>query len=305
MSLKSRKSGGVLAVKYVILTDAACDLDPGVLKTADLAVIPMEYIQQQETRTYDPAENCDLKSFYDAQRNGDLTKTSQIAPRTYEKVMRAWMDQGYSILYLALSGGLSSTCQTACMAGEKLHVLYPYLQVIALDTKAATGGMGILVERAVRNREKGMSLSDNAKDLMDAVERLHHWFMVQDLKYLQRGGRVSAAAAAVGTVFQVRPLLKIDEKGKLQTIGKARGTKKAVGELLERYEENRTEDTEDPVYIIDADAPDTGDALEEKLRALHPELTIRRCTLSPIIGSHTGPGMAAIIHIGKAADMEA
>ena len=86
MSLKSRKSGGVLAVKYVILTDAACDLDPGVLKTADLAVIPMEYIQQQETRTYDPAENCDLKSFYDAQRNGDLTKTSQIAPRTYEKV---------------------------------------------------------------------------------------------------------------------------------------------------------------------------------------------------------------------------
>ena len=92
MSLKSRKSGGVLAVKYVILTDAACDLDPGVLKTADLAVIPMESIQQQETRTYDPAENCDLKSFYDAQRNGDLTKTSQIAPRTYEKVMRAWMD---------------------------------------------------------------------------------------------------------------------------------------------------------------------------------------------------------------------
>ncbi|MBR3430072.1 MAG: DegV family protein [Clostridia bacterium] len=285
---------------YVILSDAACDLERGVMKQENLEMIAMEYIQDTEIVQYTPTDSVQpIKKFYDAQRNGSLAKTSQIPPKTYEDVMRPWLERGFSVLYLALSSGLSSTYQTACAAGEKMQKQYPGLRIIAVDTKAATGGMGILTERAVRNRAAGMTISENAQNLCKAVGQLHHWFLVQDLKYLQQGGRISAATAMVGTVFRIHPILEIDSDGRLQTIGKARGKHKAMRELLDHYEAFRTDSCADPVYVIDADAPEIGNILQQKLLERHPELTIRRCTLSPIIGAHTGPGMAAIIHIGR------
>ncbi len=156
-----------------------------------------------------------------------------------------------------------------------------------------------MVERAVKNRSAGMSIHENAANLMDAVKHIHHWFMVQDLMYLQRGGRISAATAAAGSVFHIRPILQIDSSGKLQMIRRAHGTNKAVNLLLEYYEENRAAASGDPVYVVDADAPEISEKVSEKLLTAHPELSIRRRSLSPIIGAHTGPGMAAIIHLGK------
>ena len=287
-------------MSYVILTDAACDLDPGMNSEAGFAVVPMEYLQGSETCSHTPyADSQLLKEFYNRQRDGILSKTSQIAAFQYETVMRSWLDRDYSILYLALSGGLSSTYQTARLTGEKLQSQYPGLTVSVIDTKAATGGMGILAERAVRNRKAGMSIQDNTADIHNAIQHIHHWFLVSDLMYLQRGGRISAAAASVGTLFHVHPILAIDTDGKLKVIGKARGKHKAIRELTERYDRYCTEEMDDPVYVVDADAPDVGDLIQDKLLKNHPNLAIRRCTLSPIIGTHTGPGMAAIIHIGK------
>ena len=287
-------------MNYAILTDAACDLDPGMSNEAGFAVVPMEFIQGSETCSHTPfADTQLLKEFYNRQRDGILSKTSQIAAFQYETVMRSWLDRNYSVLYLALSGGLSSTYQTARLTGEKLQSQYPGLFVSVIDTKAATGGMGILAERAVRNRENGMSILENTADIQIAVQHIRHWFLVSDLMYLQRGGRISMAAASVGTLFHVHPILTIDTDGKLKIIGKARGKHKAVRELTERYDRYSTEETSDPVYVVDADAPDIGEMIQDKLLKNHPNLTIRRCTLSPIIGTHTGPGMAAIIHIGR------
>lgn len=285
---------------YVIMSDAACDLASGLAGQDNLDFIPMEYTKGPETLTFVPeSSNMDLKGFYDGQRKGDLTKTTQISPEKYESSMRSWLEKGYSILYLALSSGLSSTYQTACMICQRLQKAYPQLEIVSLDTRSATGGMGILMERAIRNREAGMKIRENTADLTEAVRHIHHWFLVQDLMYLQRGGRVSATVATVGTVFHIRPVLRIAPDGKLQTIDKARGNRKAVSLLLDRYEQNRTDAYADPVYVIDADAPEIGDQIQKKLLSRYPDLTIRRCTLSPIIGAHTGPGMAAIIHIGQ------
>ena len=287
-------------MSYAILTDAACDLDAGIVRQGNLSFIPMEYSLGDSMRSCVPPEDAEtMKLFYDGQRNGALTKTTQISPMQYGEAFVPWLEKGCSVLYLSLSGGLSSTSQTAAMTAKKLEGRYPGLRIIVVDTKAATGGMGILCERALRNREKGMSLEANAEDLQEAIKHLYHWFLVQDLMYLQRGGRIGAATAAVGTIFQIRPILKIDTDGRLQTIGKARGNHKAVKELLDHYAECASENTEDPVYVIDADAPETAAELQQKLLEAHPNLTIRRCTLSPIIGAHTGPGMAAIVHIGK------
>ncbi len=287
-------------VNYVILTDAACDLDASLMGQQGLGFIPMAYSLGQEMReSRQPEDPGTLKAFYDGQRNGDLTRTSQISPQAYEDAMIPWLEQGCSILYLALSGGLSSTCMTAEAVGKKLEKRYPALSVAVVDTRSATGGMGILTERALRNRDRGMDLAQNTLDLEKAIARIRHWFLVQDLVYLQRGGRIGSATAAVGTILQIRPILRIEEDGTLKTIGKAHGTHKAVKELLELYEENRAEQQEDPVYVIDADAPEVGQRLESALREAHPALIVRRCTLSPIIGAHTGPGMAAVIHIGR------
>lgn len=285
---------------YVILSDAACDLEPGIIKQENLSFLPMDYTWGMETLSHSPgAPLQSLKAFYDGLRKGNLAKTTQISPQQYEAAMRPWLDNGYSVLYLALSGGLSSTCQTARRISDQLLENYPEQKIIVLDTKAATGGMGILVERAVRNRASGMEITENALDLTDAIQHLYLWFMVPDLMYLLRGGRVSTAAAAAGTVLHLRPLLRIDPDGYLKTIGKAHGEHKSIRELLEYYEKYRLDESADPVYVIDADAPEIGDQIQKKLISLYPGIIVRRCPLSPIIGAHTGPGMAAIIHIGK------
>jgi DegV family protein with EDD domain len=287
-------------MSYVILTDASCDVDVSILKQENLDFLPMEYSLGNAMHSCCPSEaSTTRKAFYDGQRQGDLTKTSQISPWEYKTAMIPWLEKGYSVLYLALSGGLSSTCHTAAMVCETLKGQYPDVTILVIDTKAATGGMGILLERAVRNRENGMDLCENAQDLMETIPHLRHWFMVPDLQYLQRGGRVGTVAAAVGTALHICPILQINSNGGLEVIGRARGSHKAIRELVGYYEKNREERSCDPVYIVDADMPEVGDEIKEKLLALYPELMIRRCTLSPVIGAHTGPGMAAIIHIGR------
>ena len=160
-------------MNYVILTDAACDLDASMTDREGLEFIPMEYSlgsEMQESRH--PEDPVRLKAFYDGQRKGDLTKTSQIPPLAYENAMRPWLEKGCSVLYLALSGGLSSTCMTAQTVAGKLQARYPSLTVTVVDTKAATGGMGILTERALRNRDAGMGIAENAADLAGAIARI-------------------------------------------------------------------------------------------------------------------------------------
>ena len=287
-------------MRYVILTDSACDLDFEISSQPDLDFISMGYLQGSELYSHMPFDDpLAVKKFYNRQREGIPAKTSQVASSKYESVMRSWLDKGCSVLYLALSGGLSSTYQAARLTGIMLQKQYPGLRIIVIDTKATSGGMGILTERAIRNRTAGMSIQENAADLENAVFHLHHWFLVSDLAYLQRGGRISGATATAGTLFQIRPILQIDTDGKLKIIGKARGSHKAVRELTEHYEKDRTEKASDPVYVVDGDAPEIGKLIQDKLLDDYPGLAIRRCTLSPIIGAHTGPGLAAIIHIGN------
>lgn len=286
-------------MNYLIAVDAAADIDQAFFAQNNICLFPMDYSLGDEMVSCTTMESEEkLKVFYQAQANGELTRTSQITPYLYRKYVIPYLKEGTSLLYLTLSSGLSSTYGSACSAAKSLREEYPEAELLPVDTLAATGGMGILAERAVRNRQKGMSLQENAEDLKEAVRHLQHWFLVSDMQYLKRGGRVSASAAAIASVLSIKPILQIDREGKLPVIGKARGTKAAVRELLRHYEEYCLPG-EDPVYICHADAPDTADLLEQKIRELTPDVTIRKRLLSPIIGAHTGPGMASIIHIGK------
>ncbi len=286
--------------KYVIMMDVSGDIVDESIKKWDLKFIPMQYSLGEEMRTSTgPEDAAVLKAFYDGQRGGDLTKTSQITPFQYEEYFEPYLKEGFSILYLALSSGLSSTFSAACLASETLKEKYPELDVIPVDSKAATGGMGILIEQALKNREQGVSLEENAKALKAYVTKIKHWFLVQDLNYLKRGGRVSSTTAFVGSMLNIKPILKIDENGKLTTIAKKRGNKMAVQALIDYFKENYDSQAPKTIYISNADCKELGDMLAGKLKELYPDLEIKQTTLSPIIGAHTGPGMLMLSHIGK------
>lgn len=286
-------------MKYKIFTDVSTDINLEGIEDGAISFIPMEYSLGSEMRKCTGPETREtLKLFYDGQRNGDFTKTSQISPYLYSEYLDEAFSQGYSVLYLCLSSGLSSTFQSALLAKEELKEKYPNQEFLPVDTLSATGGMGVLVERAIRNQANGMSLEENYNDMLAASKRVKAWFLVQDLMYLKRGGRISSATAIVGTALNITPILRILKDGKLDTIQKKRGTKMAVKYLLEMFDKSFDGNMEDIVYVVDADCEEIGEMLKTELLNKYPDLKVKRCGLTPIIGAHTGPGMAAICHMG-------
>lgn len=285
---------------YIIIMDVSGDIIVTDDMKDKLGFIPMEYSLGDEMRVCNgPEDSATLKLFYDGQRNGDLTKTSQISPFMYETYLTPYFEKGLSVLYLCLSGGLSSTFQSANVAKAVFEENYPDLKFMPLDTLAATGGMGVLAERALRNMDHGMTIEENYEDLMVARTKIRHWFMVDDLMYLKRGGRVSGATALIGTALNIKPILTIDEKGALETTDKKRGAKIACKHLVETFAKEFDPETGDVVYILDADDSAKSDMIEAGAKKAYPDAKFRRCVVTPIIGAHVGPGMAAIVYIGK------
>ncbi|MDD7550002.1 MAG: DegV family protein [Bacilli bacterium] len=286
-------------MSYLIVMDASADIDSKVFLEEDIRFIPMQYSLNEEMRESKGIESEELlKSFYDSQRSGELTKTTQITPYQYINFFSKLLNEGYSILYLSLSSGLSSTYQSAMLAASELNDEHKDEKVYVVDSLGATGGIGVLLELACKYRKEGKSIEENCALLNNAKLKLHHFFMVQDLMYLKRGGRVSGATAVVGTVLGIKPILKIDENGKLVNFAKRRGNKLALEELAKLFNENY-ELNDSPIYIVDGDAKELGDFLASEIKKIAPKAVVKRNMLSPIIGAHTGPGLVAVCFIGK------
>lgn len=285
---------------YVIFSDISADILPDFIEENDIHIIPMRYTIGGEERICTNIEDeVILKRFYDGQRNGDMTQTTQIPPQQYIEAFMPLIREGKSILYLSLSGGLSNTYTSALMASNELMEQFPDAEIICVDTLAATGGMGILLEAAVQNRNNGMTIKENAEWLETNRLRVCHWFMVEDLMYLKRGGRVSASTAVLGTALNIKPILKIENDGTLISFAKKRGTKAALKHLVDLYSAASYKEKNERIYIVHADSEENADYLEREVRTVNPECSIVKMMLSPIIGAHTGPGMCAIIHFGK------
>lgn len=285
---------------YIICMDASGDIIKEKADENGIEFVPMEYSLGEAMRTSQGCESEELlKKFYDGQRNGDMTKTSQISPFMYEEYFKQFLKNGKSILYFCLSSGLSSTYQSSILAAENLKEEYPDAEVLPVDTLAATGGIGLLVEKAIENKKNGMDIHENLESVQALVPYLRHFFMVQDLMYLKRGGRVSAATAIVGSALNIKPILKIDENGKLTTIDKKRGNKAAMSALFTYFKENYNPKLGNTIYICDGDTPDLAKSLAAKVQEAVPGIIVRRMMLSPIIGAHTGPGMLSMILFGK------
>lgn len=284
---------------YEIYTDASADIDPVFLAKSGVKFVQMRYTVGEEERTCSSLETEEfLKKFYDAQREGKTTQTSQITPNTYMEEFEPLLKEGKSVLYLSLSSGLTKTFDSVQLAARELAQDYTQAKVVPVDTLSATGGMGLLVEKAVENRENGMSIEENAKWLEEHVQKVVLWFMVDDLMYLKRGGRIPASTAILGAALNIKPLLEVDSEGKLVTVEKKRGSKAALKALAAKYAKTVDKQMGERVYIVHGDGAEYADELERLVKEENPNVDITKMMLCPVIGSHTGPGMTAVIYWG-------
>ncbi|MFA6830341.1 MAG: DegV family protein [Bacilli bacterium] len=286
--------------KYVICMDAGGNINKKYLKENSICFVPMEYSIGDKIKCCSGIEpDDDMVEFYKAQKAGLITKTSQVTPFGYENYFRGILNSGFSILYLALSSGLSNTFQSALLASQALKSEIKDHQVIPVDTLSATGGIGILIERAVNNLKKGMSIQENAANLNKAAKCINIYFMVDDLMYLRRGGRISSTTAIIGSALNIKPVMEIDVNGKLVTLAKKHGTKAALLDILNRFEERYIPNKEDVIYICGSDFHEKSDFLKEHVKEKYPNAKIYDEILCPVIGCHTGPGMVSLGCIGK------
>lgn len=284
---------------YEIFADVSLDIDREFADAHNVRYIPMNYILGEESHHCDRPESDEMMhNYYQKLREKISTQTSQIVPFHYVEAFEPYIKEGKSILYLSLSSGLSNTYESARLAVKQLKEDYPDAKIEVVDSLGATGGIGLLVESACDNRGNGMTLEENARWLRKYSRHIHYWFKVEDLMYLSRGGRISTAAALMGTALKLKPILTIKANGKLDTIDKKRGNRLALKRLIELFETHYTPGIRETVYICCADCKDDAAVLRKMILDLHPELNVRITMLSPIIGAHTGPDMLSLIHFG-------
>lgn len=287
-------------MEYEIYIDVSVDTDAGYLARHDIKLIPMAYTIGAEQRTCEKIESdAFMHDFYEQLRNGADSGTSQITPACYEAAFAAAVKAGKGVLYISLSGGLSNTYSSSMLAISNLKEEYDNVHIESVDSLAGTGGMSLILALAVRNRQAGMGLEENAAMLRKRALSVCHWFMVDDLMFLKRGGRVSAATAVVGTALNVKPVLKIDDNGRLVSVAKQRGRNKTIKFLLDTYLQAKDDDLEQDVVVAHADCGEDAKKLKVMIEAANPNANVVIQMLSPIIGAHTGPGMLAVIHWGN------
>lgn len=271
--------------------DASGDVDVALIQSGEIELLPMQYDLGDELGICNGLDEQDsLKEFYDKLRGGIMPKTSQITPFIYEEIFSPYLEKGVSILYLCLSSGLSATYQSACTAAKNLKERFPNVDFVPVDSRSATGGMGIMAEKLIQNKKAGLSIFENKEKFENERKNVTMRAFVQDLMHLKRGGRISAAAAAFGKMLNIKPVLRITQEGKLEVIDKQRGEKKAVIKLQDEYLQNANLDCNTTVYVCDSDNQDLATYMESKIKEVNPKAVVKRKTLSPIIGTHLGPG---------------
>jgi DegV family protein with EDD domain len=285
--------------EYKIFIDLSADIEGSFVKENNIEFIPMEYKIGEETKTSVFVESDEvMKKFYNAMKDGSITSTSQITPFKYVEFFTPFCEKNIDILYLPLSSGLSQTYTSALLAKDELKAKFPNVKIEIVDTLSATAGIALLAREALNNKNKGLSIEDNAKEISEVVKKLNINFFVEDLKYLKRGGRIKASTAFIAGALNIKPVLIINKEGKLETVAKKHGSKKAASHVVERFLEKYNPDYK-TIYISHADAIDMANFIKNKIEEQNLGLDIKIVMISPIIGAHVGPGMCALCAVGK------
>lgn len=287
--------------EYIISTDTSCDFPLEYVKQHQLPLVTLFYSIDGVTGENGCPSSDVLKNFYDKMRAGSMTKTQQASIEDTEKVFREILQQGKDILHIAFSSGLSGTANAARLAAENMMEEFPGRKIIVIDSLCASLGQGLLVDYALKLQQQGKTMEETAKWLEDHIQNICHLFTVEDLKYLQRGGRISKTTALVGTMIGIKPVLHVDPEGKLVSISKVRGRKQSIQALVNKMEENigKYRDEKQPIFISHGDCIEDANYLAElvKERFGYDEFLIN--DVGPTIGAHSGPGTLALFFMGE------
>lgn len=289
---------------YVIVSDATSDLPFSIIEEFGIRVIPMGIVMNNETYNYHPDEKeLKIDEFYEKLKAGAEAYTTQITPIVFSEYFKNILKEGFDLLYIGFSSGLSSTYNAAQLVADELSKEYPDRKIYCIDSKCASLGEGLLVYHAALLKKNGYTIDELKSWVEEHKYDPRHWFTVKDLFYLKKGGRISSVEAVVGTALRIRPVLSTDENGKLVVVSKIRGTKAETDFLINRMVTEGIDLASQTIMIGHGDNLEQAKKLEEQVRSMNIVKDIIIAKIGPIIGTHTGPGMLAMVFMGKKADL--
>ena len=284
---------------FQIFTDSSCDLPQSLADELDLQVIPLHVTIDGKTyRNYLDGREIGFPEFFAKLRAGSQGTTSAVNPEEFSAVMEQSLAAGLDILYVGFSSGLSATYQSGCIATEELREKYPDRKILTIDSLGASLGEGLYVYLAAKKQQSGATLEETYNYLLETRPHLCHWFTVNDLMHLKRGGRVSATAALFGTMLQIKPVMHMDDAGHLIPVSKARGRKASLQALVAQMVETAVEPETQTVFICHGDCLDDAEYTANLIREKTGAKTVIINYVGPVIGAHTGPGVVSIFFLG-------
>ena len=282
---------------YVIITDSGCDLPAKMIEEKNIKVVPMGLaIAGNVYKHYHDYRELSAEDFYALIRSGNIGTTSCVNIDDVSSEMRKWAAD-YDILYLSFSSGMSGSYQSAVIASKEIKEEYPESNIIVIDTLSGSIGLGMLAYLAAEYKAKNHSISETAQYIEDNKLNICHYFMVDDLKYIQKTGRVSTMSAIVGTALGIKPIFRLDDGGKVDLVDKIRGKKACIKTLYSFANEKNTD--ANIFFICHADSTNSAEQVAEGIKEKYPNTQIIINAVGPILGNNTGPGAVAVIFYGN------
>ncbi len=284
---------------YVILTDSSADLSAGKVQELGLEVLPLTFhINNRDYRNYPDNRDMDPKKFYKLLREEAVATTAAVNVADYTSIMEPILKAGRDVLILAFSSGLSATYQASTLAVQEMREKFPERRIYTVDTLCASLGQGLLVWHAARLQQAGRSIEEVRDWTEENKLHLCHWFTVDDLHFLKRGGRVSAATAVLGSMLQIKPVLHVDDEGKLINMAKARGRAASLKALVDHMEETAIDPSSQTIFISHGDCLADAEKVADDVRKRFGVKDIFINNVGPVIGAHSGPGTLALFFLG-------
>ena len=282
---------------FQIITDSCCDFTDAQYADMNVTRVPLSVHWDGVCRDHFSDEAA-LRQFYEEMRRGVRLSTSALNPHQWAQAIEPRLQEGKDLLVLAVSSGVSTTYQSAEIVAEELREKYPQRALRVVDSRSGSLGEGLLLWHACRLRDAGATLEETALWLEAHCTRVCHWVTVNDLHHLKRSGRLSSASALLGTMLDIKPIIKVTEEGKLVSDGKTRGRKASIRMLAERFAKYRSVTEEDLVTIAHGDCVEDAETLADILRQEYGVTHIHIGYVGPVLGAHTGPGVLGLFHIG-------
>lgn len=283
--------------EFVIFADTACDIKPEILAEWGVPFESLTFKFDDSEKIY-ANNDMTVAEFYEKMKAGGVAKTAATNPESFAVAFDKILAEGKDILYLGFSSGLSTTYNSARIASNELKEKYPDSRMVLIDTLAASAGIGLLIRLALDKKESGASIDEVAEYVNELIPGLCHWFTVDDLVYLKRGGRVSAAAAFFGNMIGIKPVLHVDDEGHLVPVLKVRGRRTSITTMADKYGELATDKEGGLVYISHAACENDAKALADILNSRYGAKVSIITDVGPVIGAHSGPGTLALFFIG-------